>query len=147
MSDIHGTGKECLDLMVKLNKELFTAESQILDIGCGDPGSFFYLFHSAKFNHYTGIDLNERITVRVPTTHDQPIPEDLVISSDTTMYEQYEKYYKYVINNSDKLDKPSFQRTFRFMQGTAADDFLNQEEKIHPKFDLIFLYSRVQSWI
>ena len=138
MNTVQGTGKECLDLMASLNVEYFTTKSSILDIGCGDPGSFFYLFHSRKFLQYTGLDLHTRITVNIPMPQDQPLPEDLCFSSNTTLYERYELYNKYVIGNSEKLDEAAFQTTFRFMPGTDAKDFLTQEA-LRPKFDLIIL--------
>lgn len=124
MHNVLGVGIECLNIIENKKIELYSSNSNILDVGCSDPSSFFYLYHHKKFETYTGIDIVDKINISIP--HNFPIPEELVIQTNTPIYDQYELFHKYHLAQFDQLEKQIFQSTFRFLLSTNISDYLKK---------------------
>lgn len=92
----------------------------ILDIGFGQPGDFFELFHTNKINRYTGIDLTAEIDCHVYFNQ-----SSISGKIGTDIYSEYISYCTY--RSFNPLSYIEFCKTFSFLWETDITEYIQLE--------------------
>ena len=139
-------GAKIKSLLDNSNTGVELKNLKILDVGFGDPCSLIFLQHLYGFQRYVGVDRIRRsdFKINVSFEDDIPLPEDMVTNNDTTPYEHYKLYYKYVLSNipvegRTELNQQDFENIFQFHFETPAQTYLKVNTSDAYKPNLLIL--------
>lgn len=140
-TNINGSGKDLLELIATGTIDIDITKSDILDLGFGNPSSYFMLDFELGLKSYLGVDIirENELYVDLGLPSDSYLPEDTVLDSFSRKpYNQYKLFHKYNYQDDHLIPEDIFKHKFRFKFETPILDFFKDytEKK---KYDIVVL--------
>jgi len=145
-TNISGPGIELQELIEKRILDIDYDNLKVLDIGFNNPGSFILLHHLYGLSKYVGVDTMEsnQFNINISFDHSAPIPEEMVGNGNSTPFDQYQLFHKYILGQIPgkqliMLSKIDFERTFEFRFETFVQNYVDADRLSEYRPNLLVL--------
>lgn len=145
-SKLYDAGDKIMKLVKDEVISIPTHQLNILDVGFGDPGSFFLFFHLCPFNQYWGVDLLEeqKFKLSYPVALIKESGEECITNGYDSVYVRYCTFYNCIIkqfNNkvSPLLSEQDFKKIFNFHFEMPVQQYLTDGVKKDYRPNLLVL--------